>query len=861
MRKLFIITLLLGIAQFLVAQTFRELPSLPIFSHINASDIAHGDVDGDGDEDLFIPGSQRVGQRFSLFKNDGKGGFTPSYLIEGNFSNGQASFVDLDGDSDLDLFYKGHSGGKDTLLFYLNNSKRRFSSLDAGNFPILQQGGYAFIDADGDKDQDLVICGFYDYIGEWRLPPVTLLYLNDGTGRFVSSNALPKDEGVGGTIKVKDLNGDGHDDVLIVGMGDNNTPKAVMYLGDGKGGFSKAANLPFVGGIWVDFDLGDVDGDGDEDIIITEQDRTHLIKLYLNDGSGTFVPSAQGHFPKLKFSSVRLFDVDGDNYPELLLRGKNNDNTNKTVLYENDGKGHFFKESSSKWLAFSSGAEAFLDVDGDADIDLIMSGEYSLGKNSIAPETSLFLNNGKGSFSPVKGLAFEGVGEGGHYVVGDIDGDQKEDIVGEGYNLINYRNQVKAFIQGNGGNYTEEWKSTATHFPALIALTDLDQDMNLDMMVSGRYNSTLSTTVWYKNDGNGVFQANEIGYLNQFIIGNMAFADFNGDGYPDMLALGDKDTNGFVKVLLNDKAGSFEEIENTGFVPVHYSNIAIADVDRDGDQDILICGAKDYWTPISKLYINDGFGRFTEETSNPFAGVKGGAIAFQDIDGDNAPDVILTGENEQGIPVVKLYLNVGKGHFMEVKNTPFEGVVGGRLGMGDLTGNGLPDILITGINTKALRSAKLYLNQGKAGFTEFLNAPFETIVGGDVKIFDYDGDKDMDILLSGYNKWDFMVTRVYINEGKGLGVHAVDPGQDFSFRVFPNPNEGKGMYLQLVNGNFGALRLTVKNVDGKVLMQHELRVDENGQNVFTPNLQLPAGIYVLELTDGQRTCARKVVVY
>jgi len=101
----------------------------------------------------------------------------------------------------------------------------------------------------------------------------------------------------------------------------------------------------------------------------------------------------------------------------------------------------------------------------------------------------------------------------------------------------------------------------------------------------------------------------------------------------------------------------FTEIMPTPpFDEVGFSSIAFADVDGDNDHDVLITGYK-LVGAISKLYLNDGNGSFSEVTNTPFEEVGEGSVTFADIDGDNDQDVLITGQNSSGVRISKMYIN------------------------------------------------------------------------------------------------------------------------------------------------------------------------------------------------------------
>tara|TARA_B100000809_G_scaffold139066_1_gene136701 strand:- start:17102 stop:17482 length:381 start_codon:yes stop_codon:yes gene_type:complete len=87
------------------------------------------------------------------------------------------------------------------------------------------------------------------------------------------------------------------------------------------------------------------------------------------------------------------------------------------------------------------------------------------------------------------------------------------------------------------------------------------------------------------------------------------------------------------------------------FERVQYSSIAFADIDGDNDQDVIITGQDNSNLASTKLYTNNGNGSFIEVFGSPFEDVKNSSIAFTDIDFDNDQDVLITGENNSGLPI------------------------------------------------------------------------------------------------------------------------------------------------------------------------------------------------------------------
>ena len=163
-------------------------------------------------------------------------------------------------------------------------------------------------------------------------------------------------------------------------------------------------------------------------------------------------------------------------------------------------------------------------------------------------------------------------------------------------------------------------------------------------------------------------------------VGAIDFADVDNDGDIDFMATG-KGTPMQDPVLStlykNDGSGNFTEVLNTPFVDVFGGAIGFADIDNDNDLDLFITGNTHGGWRSAELYTNDGTGDYSIVTGTPFEPNWGGDFAFADMDGDGDQDLIMTGINQDDDALTKLYSNNGTGVFSEVTGTSFE-----QLGLG-----------------------------------------------------------------------------------------------------------------------------------------------------------------------------------
>lgn len=240
--------------------------------------ISKADVNADGLDDVFVGGAK--GQSATLFLQQANGKFTPSsvntFSKDSQHEDMNSTFFDADGDSDLDLYVVSGSGeiykDQSSLLrdrLYLNDGAGNFVKAPSNSLPNdLAAGSKALSsDLDGDGDMDLVVMN-RNVPGEYPKGPKSFIYINEG-GRFtnatknMSSDFYEQSQMlVDGAMT--DLDGNGHDDLIVVG--EWTTPQIFMNDGDGL----EKADIDFdhLKGWWNRVVPTDIDNDGDMDFVL-----------------------------------------------------------------------------------------------------------------------------------------------------------------------------------------------------------------------------------------------------------------------------------------------------------------------------------------------------------------------------------------------------------------------------------------------------------------------------------------------------------------------------------------------------------------------------------------------------------------
>jgi hypothetical protein len=458
-------------------------------------------------------------------------------------------------------------------------------------------------------------------------------------------------------------------------------------------------------------------------------------------------------------TGVAIFDFDGDGANDIFIA---NGPPSHSELYRNDGHGHFSEVSQAAGLSRVGWAQAACvgDIDNDGQPDLFVT---YYGHNT------LYRNFGKGKFQDITaraGLPVTGTRWGSGCAFIDYDRDGLLDIF-----VANYVD-----LPNEPSSKTCDWKGMTVW--------------------CGPHGLPASHNVLYHNNGDGTFTdvSEKAGILKSsgcFGLGAVT-ADFDNDGWPDIYVACDQTPS---LLYRNQHDGTFEERGNPAGVAYNADGqlqagmgIAVADYDGNGFLDIA---KTNFSGDRPSLYKNED-GRFFEDVSE-MAGLGrnlllGWGIAFLDVDEDGWPDLVMV--NGHVYPEIDrsplgetyrqkalLYRNSGNGRFADITDSAGPGFAARRpsrgLAVGDLDGDGRPEIVIVNMNDKPTLLKNVGPRQNAISITLTGTRSNRSAIGARCTI-EAGGRKQIAELVSGGSYFSQNALTLYFGLGKAVRVDRIE---------------------------------------------------------------------------------------
>ena len=447
----------------------------------------------------------------------------------------------------------------------------------------------------------------------------------------------------GPIIGVADLNGDGRPDILY---------KSQAEIATGNGTF-KLISEP------ITFSnptaLADVNHDGKIDVIevtptdefcYTDPDGSTVcdtttdatVQVYLGKGDGTFTsgPGIDLGQEGAGVAAISIADVNGDGKPDVIVTftGAIEDSASVTgYVLLNDGTGNF--KLAPQTFGYHP-VYASADLNGDGHVDLV-----------VGPALGVLWGKGDGTFTQGPGASLMTTSA----TIGDFNHDGHLDIA---TNDTSFSSKTGVYVLwgGAGGTFTAPKRiSTLPSFQ--IQAADLNHDGYVDLLASYFSGANgYGPIEVFTNQKNGTFSSPKIFATANLSGGPFWLADFNRDGYLDIAQS--------VTISYGAGGATFQvpQITQSAFA----TNTAVGDFNGDGIDDVATINSS---TGAVTVFNGSGHGYLKAGTSYS-TGILGGVVSAGDINGDGAPDLIVTrGYNSPSSAPndVAGLINVGDGTF------------------------------------------------------------------------------------------------------------------------------------------------------------------------------------------------------
>jgi hypothetical protein len=453
------------------------------------------------------------------------------------------------------------------------------------------------------------------------------------------------------------------------------------------------------------------------------------------------------------------------------------------------------------------------DFNGDGKLDLAVA-------NAASNTVSVLLGNGDGTFQ--KATSYATGKNPRSLAVADFTGDGKLDLVTGDYDT----GSVSVLLGNGNGTFQSPLTYQAGDGPRSVAVADFNGDGRPDIAVGNEDGNSVSILL---GNGNGTFRP-AVNYAVGSGPWSMATADFNGDGLPDLVTANLRSNN--VSVLLNAGHGTFRPAVNYAVGTGPYS-VAVGDFNHDGHVGVATADFNS-----ATVTVLEGTGTGTFLPACHYHAPDALAVAVGDFNGDGrldlavankgpgqvsvllnqATDRFVTGSGPGSMPEVHIY-NASTGALVRsflAYDPSFRGGV--RVAMGDVTGDGVPDI-ITAPGPGGGPDIRVYDGKTGALVRAFLAYDISFLGGVYVAAGDVNGDGYADIITGAgsgggphvkvFSGRDGSVLQSFFayapNFFGGVTVAAGDVNGDGKADIITGVGAGGGPHVKVFSGTDGSV--------------------------------------------------------
>ena len=781
------------------AQPFVEISTgLP---GVSDGSVAWGDYDNDGDPDLLLAGNSAGGPLTRIYRNDG-GAFVDLNAGLPGISEGGVAWADYDGDGHLDFGLTGAGTAAVFSQIYRNNGNGAFANINAP-LPPLEGSTLAWGDYDNDGDLDLFLAG---YTGSAYAGAV---YRNDGNHTFTDSGITTIRGGAAGSAAWSDFDNDGDHDLLFAAFtGDTTSGQSSRLYRNHNGAFTNITSLSLTAMSYSSVAWGDYDNDGDLDLLLAGSSISGVqsfptLRLYRNNTNGASITAISSGMTGAQNCSLAWGDYDNDGDLDVALAGYNTSFAAHSRIYLNLGSGLFLDTGTSLTPVIDA-ALAWVDYDGDGDLDLLLTGNdgavavtklyrndnvfansvpfppSGLGYSVAGKTATLHWNAGSDAIQP-GGFTYNlrvGTSPGADNIVASMansgTGHRRVPRLGNSSERLSWT--LKLPIGGyywsvqtidhafaGSGFAAEQYFEIPPQAPDVLTLAATNIGLNSATVRATVNPNGAATSIYFQygttTNYGGVSSAINVGSgENLESVAELLTNLLPATAYQFRVVAGNNYGTNF-GANLSFVTPIFLEVTNVSLVGVGNGAIAWGDYDRDGFTDLLVAGGNATGT-ITRVYRNLSGTNFVEAVTN-LPGMNNGTVAWGDYDRDGDLDLAMTGNGAS-----RIYRHDGAGGFTDIAaGLPMLGN-GASAQWVDFDNDGDLDLTMSagGNNT-----GRLCRNDGNDQFPSVPNV-LPQVYDSAQAWADYDNDGDQDLLLSGYNYGVGGVselTRLYRNDGRG----------------------------------------------------------------------------------------------
>jgi hypothetical protein len=673
-------------------------------------------------------------------------------------TTGHADFAvgDFNGDQRTDMVVASFTGEIQVMLGD-NGTWSQGQQVVLTGTPVWMASG----DLDGDLDLDLVVVR--------RDAGLATVLFNDGHANFTVGPSLPVGTDALAVV-VGDIDGDGAPDILVSRPV---SPEIEVFVNDGHGSFAVGPTVSLPGGGQpLTMAYGDVTHDGIPDLVVVDSGNQRLL-VYQGGSSALDIVTAPVELQVPgNPATCAIGDLNGDGFPDLAVSAFDTGQIVEITAFP----------VSPGIIGFASMTSTTVQVDGAPSLCAVgdVTGD---GRNDvvacIATRATMVVVPQQADDTPGVPFQLDATGMPLRPALADANGDGRLDL----FALSGFGDRINLWLaRADGKPAGSRNFDTGLLFSDYVTAADFDGDGFSDAAVGDNFDNHVA---FLQNDGAGGLHLTQTVELGRGVF-NVRATDIDGDGKPDVLVPVD---NG-VKVLRNHSTPgnlAFDVLPGVG--PDAFGagtgpfGVTAADLDGDGLKDLAVVdyaggtlqvlhatapfefvagdtiaigggpidvAAADFTgdgivdlavsrsTHADILVLqNDGHGHLSLFVSLP-VGSAPNYLFTADFDGDHRADIVVSDGNADTVTV----LFGGDQGFRSATYPAGNGPT--ALAARDLTGDGVPDILVASLIGGDCR---VLVNDGHGNFPNVF--PFPGVIGAtSAALGDFDADGDLDLVLA-----------------------------------------------------------------------------------------------------------------